>query len=191
MIKSNKILVWFSIFSILYILKAYILSDSYFEAITKYRIINTYKKYFTQNDPIVAAINSISISFNDNRTIKLSTIKLPNNISWDKIYIFPETLGYGEFGDDILHRKDFGQGVAFVYTYHNVPVFQEYQNIIFYDQIEQSVDFIINTNKEDIYYQCDKNASLIVSSDRIVMPINCISKSGYENIVNSLYILSR
>jgi hypothetical protein len=78
-------------------------------------------------------------------------------------------------GGDILHRKGFGQGVAFLYTYHNVPVFQEYQSIIFYGGIEETVDFKINANKEYVNYQCDKNASLVVSSDRLITPLNCTS----------------
>ena len=102
---------------------------------------------------------------------------------WKKFQGYPTLDGMTKAMVILNQNKDFGQGIIFVYTYHNVPVFQEYQKLIFYDSIEQDVDFKINTLHEDMYYKCEKKAFLLVSSDRTVTPVNCAIKKDYTNFV--------
>lgn len=166
----------FLLFILLLFIKIAILGKSLLEL----KIENDFKflinKYWYDKKDIVSQINAtcvFNIMGECSKKISFSNIKIDNK--WDKLYIFPKSLGNLDTGISLINKKDREPFDLLVFVYmHNDKVIDEgYQKTYFYESFEQTVDFNIkdsgnlskNQNKTR-YYICNHLSSLNLTKTR-------------------------
>jgi len=170
---------------LLFFIKTLIFGKSLFEI----RLENNFRffidRYLYNKNDIVTQINNICMfDFSEKckKNIKFSNIGIVGK--WDKLYVFPDTLGYGDTGIFLINKKrGFTKSIAFVYEHKGKVVDEGYQSVYFYNTVEQITDFYIE-NSHDLskntttisYYVCDNLSSIDVVKTELnkqVKPNNC------------------
>jgi hypothetical protein len=102
-----------------------------------------------------------------NYQISIEELQKRTSFSWDYLLVFPNTLGYGEYGKSFLGRKAFFQAVNIVFVKDGVPVHEEYEEI---EPDEDLIGSDLNLSKNQLqfekkiggFYYCPPTSSLII-----------------------------
>lgn len=82
------------------------------------------------------------------------------SFKWDKLYIFPNSLGAGEYGTFLINKdRGFFEAIQLVFVFNDKPIHEEYSSVVS-DGIEfNDLKYAINY-KNDVkgYYICYKNS---------------------------------